>query len=116
MRATFNASVMALILVTGACAPAPTAPTATQQSPSRPPARTYTINFQFDPVFWKQLIYDEFDQTTGVRARLSQVSMATENCTLFGVRPLKWTLWAGSIDRRWGIRRKTHGPTPQLQH
>ena len=41
--------------------------------------------------------------------------MATENCTLFGVRPLKWTVSGGRIDRRWGIRKDTHGPTPQLQ-
>ena len=66
-------AVAALVLATSACSPAPTAPTSSQQSSFRPPARTYTIDFRFDSTFWKALIYDAHDEPAGVRARLSWV-------------------------------------------
>ena len=68
-----------LAFLSGACAPAPTAPTATQRPSAAPPvlvtppARTFSINFPLDPPFWRALIYNEHDSPGDLSGRVSYV-------------------------------------------
>ena len=101
-RGRSGTSAVALILLS-ACGPSlPTEPTPVTRPPVliTPPVRTFTVDFAFDPYFWRSLVYNAHDDPGDLTGRVSYV-FDLDNIPDFYIRRSRFGDHEPGCEYRW---------------